>query len=72
MEKALPLFEDSQTGDNTRKTGGGGKPRIEEPQRAQGEIRFEHAEDALERSHAARVIWDVLGKMDVWKPRSRR
>jgi transposase len=65
MEKALPLFEDSQTGDNARKLGGGGKPRIEEPQRAQREIRFECAEDALERSHAARLIWDVLGKMDL-------
>src|SRR5437588_3873650 len=65
MEKVLPLFEESQTGDNTPKTGGGGKARIEEPQRAQGQIRFEYGDDALERRHAARVIWDVLGKMDL-------
>jgi transposase len=64
VEKTLPLFEDSQAVDNTRKSGGG-KPRIEEPQRAQGEIRFEYAEDMLERSHPARLIWDVLGKMDL-------
>lgn len=28
-------------------------------------MRFEYPEDALERSHVARVIWDVLGKMDL-------
>src|SRR5690349_14303599 len=66
MQKALPLFEDSQIGDTQGECGGGGgKPRIEEPQRAQREIRFESLEDVLERSHPARVLWDVLGKMNL-------
>lgn len=42
-----------------------GKPRIEEPQRAQGAMRFEFPEDALEPSHPARVLWNVLGKMEL-------
>ena len=65
MNKTLPLFEDAQVDDNAEKTKGDGKPRIEEPDRAQGEMRFEYLEDALEPSHTARVIWDVLGKMDL-------
>jgi hypothetical protein len=43
----------------------GGKPRIEEPQRTQGEMLFDYSEDALEPSHPARVLWDLLGKMDL-------
>ena len=38
-----------------------GKVRIAEPQRRQGEIRFEVPEDLLEVSHPARLIWNVLG-----------
>lgn len=63
MEKSLPLFEGSAGTGGAERTGGGGKARIEEPQRAQGEMRFEFPEDALEPSHPARVIWNVLGKM---------
>jgi transposase len=70
MKKTLPLFEGSPGDEGVRRTGGGGKARIEEPQRGQGEMRFEYPEDALERSHVARVIWDVLGKMDL-RPFSR-
>ena len=67
MEKMPRLFEDSQRPDDGAQTpqAGGGKPRIEEPQRAQGEMLFEYPEDALEPSHPARVLWDVLGKMDL-------
>ncbi len=65
MKKTLPLFEDSQVGEYAENTRGGGKARIEEPQRQQGEMRFEYPEDALEPSHTARVIWDVLGTMDL-------
>lgn len=65
VEKTLTLFEDSQPGDDTQRAALGGKPRIEEPQRGQGEMRFEYPENALERSHPARVLWDVLGKMDL-------
>ena len=69
MKKTLPQFEGAPGDEGARRTGGG-KARIEEPQRGQGEMRFEYPEDALERSHVARVIWDVLGKMDL-RPFSR-
>ncbi|MGH8136399.1 MAG: transposase [Steroidobacteraceae bacterium] len=66
MKKTLPLFEDFGSGAGTAtNAGGSGKPRIEEPQRAQGVMRFDYPEDALEASHPARVLWDVLGKMDL-------
>jgi transposase len=67
MEKTPRLFEDLQRPDDCTRTSdaGVGKPRIEEPQRAQGEMLFEYPEDALEPSHPARVLWDVLGKMDL-------
>lgn len=66
MEKTLRLFEELPGAENTGKApSSGGKPRIEEPQRAQGEMRFEWIEDALEPSHPARVIWGLLGKMNL-------
>lgn len=67
MEKMPRLFEDAQRPDDGAQStqAGGGKPRIEEPQRAQGAMVFEYPEDALEPSHPARVLWDVLGKMDL-------
>ena len=42
-----------------------GKPRVAEPQRRQGVIRFEMPEDTLTPTHAARVLWDVLGALDL-------
>ncbi|NCS74774.1 MAG: transposase [Deltaproteobacteria bacterium] len=66
METTLRLFDDSPGAESSGKaTASGGRPRIEEPQRAQGEMRFEFPEDALEPSHPARVIWNLLGKMDL-------
>jgi hypothetical protein len=53
MEKTLPLFEGCGGEGGAERTGGGRKARIEEPQRAQGEMRFEFPEDALEPSHPA-------------------
>lgn len=41
------------------------KPRIAEPQRRQGVIRFEMPEDTLPRTHRARVLWDVVGTLDL-------
>jgi len=41
------------------------KPRIAEPQRRQGVIRFEMPEDTLPPTHAARVLWDVIGTLDL-------
>lgn len=67
MEKTPWLFEDSQRSDDGIEPakGGAGKPRTEEPQRVQGEMRFEFPEDALEPSHPARVLWNLLGKLDL-------
>lgn len=42
-----------------------GKPRVAEPQRRQGVIRFEMPEDKLPPTHAARVLWDVIGRLDL-------
>src|SRR3954468_10041101 len=41
------------------------KPRIAEPQRRQGVIRFEMPEDTLPESHRTRVLWDVVGTLDL-------
>jgi transposase len=42
-----------------------GKPRVVEPQRRQGVIRFEMPEDIVPPSHAARVLWDVVGTLEL-------
>lgn len=39
----------------------GGRPRVREPERRQGEILFAVPDDALPATHPARVIWTVLG-----------
>lgn len=41
------------------------KPRVTEPERQQGVIRFEMPDDALEAEHPARVLWQALGKLDL-------
>lgn len=41
------------------------KPRVAEPQRKQAVIRFEMPEDTLPPTHAARVLWDVVGTLDL-------
>lgn len=41
------------------------KPRIEKPERRQGVIRFEIPEDGLPANHAARVLWNVLGSLEL-------
>lgn len=40
-------------------------PRVAEPQRRQGVIRFEMPEDTLPATHPARVLWDVIGTLDL-------
>lgn len=40
-------------------------PRTVEPHRRQGVIRFEMPEDTLPVGHPARVLWDVVGTLDV-------
>lgn len=41
------------------------KPRVAEPQRRQGVIRFEMPEDSLAATHPARVLWEVVGMLDL-------
>ena len=41
------------------------RPKIREPQRQQAEIRFEVPEDALAADHPARLLWNVLGGLDL-------
>lgn len=42
-----------------------GKIRTEEPERRQGTIRFEMPEDALEPLHPARLLWTILGTLNL-------
>lgn len=41
------------------------KPRVTEPQRHQGVIRFEMPDNVLDSEHPARVLWQALGKLDL-------
>lgn len=41
------------------------KPRTTEPERSQGVIRFEMPVDTLEPEHPARVLWHVLGTLEL-------
>lgn len=41
------------------------KPRVHEPKRDQGEIRFEIPDDVLPPDHRARLLWEVLGRLDL-------
>jgi transposase len=41
------------------------KVRTSEPQRAQGVIRFEIPEDTLPADHRARLLWQIVGQLDL-------
>ena len=41
------------------------RPRVEEPNRKRGEIRFEIPEDTWPPTHPARVLWNVRGTLDL-------
>lgn len=41
------------------------QPRVKEPNRKQGEIRFEIPEDTLPSMHPARVLWNVVETLDL-------
>ena len=43
------------------------KPRVAEPQRTQAVIRFELPEQRLPPTHRARVLWEVVGTLDLRK-----
>lgn len=51
--------------DDTRRRPRKGTPRIAEPQRRQGVIRYEMPEDALPPTHRARVLWNVVDTLDL-------
>jgi transposase len=62
----LPLFDAARI--PTKETPvvpAGGRPRVREPERRQGEIVFAIPEDALPPTHPARVIWTVLGTVSL-------
>ncbi len=45
--------------------GSSAKPRVAEPQRNQGVIRFEMPANTLAPDHVARVLWEVVGTLDL-------
>ena len=62
-DTSLPLFDDSTVFSTPpdAKAFPSGKPRVQEPERSQGEIRFEVPDDMVPASHPARVLWEILG-----------
>lgn len=64
MISSLPLFAAEPVGTQVHQ-GTEGIARVIEPQRLQGEIRFDVPDDALDASHAARLLWTILGTLDL-------
>jgi transposase len=64
-ESSLPLFDASEIGSGSATPSEAGEPRILEPQRVQGEMRFEIPDDMLPAEHEARVLWNVLGLLNL-------
>ena len=52
-------------GEDTHQDTCRGRPRIAEPQRRQGVIRYEMPEDALPPTHRARVLWSVVDTLNL-------
>ena len=65
MRTQQPLFEPSETPTTTPRDPETGTPRILEPRREQGEMRFEIPDAVLADDHPARVIWNILGTLDL-------
>ncbi len=42
-----------------------GQPRVAQPQRKQAVIRFEMPEDELAACHPARVLWELVGTLNL-------
>jgi transposase len=59
------LFDPASLAPTPAKEVAPGKSRIREPQRLQGEIRFEIPDDMLPEAHAARLLWNVLGTLNL-------
>ena len=64
MRTQEPLFDAAETPTKSREPETG-CPRILEPQRDQGEMRFEIPDATLADTHPARVIWNILGTLDL-------
>lgn len=64
-DSSLSLFDAAETSSLPCRDLGGGKPRIEEPQRMQAEVRFEIPDDAVPEHHEARTLWNLLGSLDL-------
>lgn len=64
-DSTTSLFAAAETRSTPPRAAVRGKPRIEEPQRAQGEMRFEIPDDAVPEGHEARTLWNVLGTLDL-------
>jgi transposase len=71
VERTRALFTNTDaatTAASTRATenaAAAGKKRVAEPERSQGEIRFGVPDDLLPPSHPARLLWNVLGTLDL-------
>lgn len=64
-DSTLPLFEPGVVNSASPRPALAGTPRIEEPKRAQGEMRFEIPDDLVPQHDAARTLWNVLGTLDL-------
>ncbi len=64
MRTQKPLFDAAETPTKSREPETG-CPRILEPHRTQGEMRFEIPDATLADTHPARVIWNILGTLDL-------
>lgn len=62
---SLPLFGELDTRISAPKSDARGRARVEEPQRMQGEMRFDIPDDMVAEDHAARLLWKVLGTLDL-------
>ena len=64
-DSLLPWDDATATSSAPPRKAAASKPRIEEPQRVQGEIRFEIPDDLVPHDHQARLLWNVLGTLDL-------
>ncbi len=65
-DRSLPLFDSAKmtvlapSAPSVR-----GRVRVEEPQRMQGEMRYDIPDDMVPENHRARLLWNVLGTLDL-------
>ena len=64
-DSSLPLFDPKKLTSSSPRKALAGKPRIEEPTRTQGELRFAVPDDMVPQDHPARTLWNLLGSLDL-------